>query len=253
MTPSIWIEIIKSVSTLAAVAVGAWIALRLYFRQKEYELLKARYLEGGIDVISGEVEHALGVVSHNWARCVTVVKAYRFEQTHFDLEELSKGFLQLDASNFQRVAHHRVQALVGSPLVWEVFQLAMAYCSNADAKITGEIPDGIRMKLKTQEIGASHEDVAKAAHAELQKLHDGSHRYAALTKELQVLAIQLEGERLSFKRLAKFRERKQVRATLSRLESEFREDFARYCEPPPNPALDTVAQQAGSARSPRAG
>src|SRR5882762_1001234 len=147
MSSSICVEIVKGLFTLAAVVVGAGIGMWAYFRQKEYELVKQRYLEGAIDVVSSELEHALGVVSHNWARCLNIVKAYRDQQGDFDVAELARGFLDLDASKFHRIAHHRLHTLLGTSLVWDVYQLAMAHCSNVNTVITKEIPDTIRVKL----------------------------------------------------------------------------------------------------------
>jgi hypothetical protein len=84
------LEIIKGGFTLAAAGLAAWVALRLYFRQKEYELIKQRYLEGSVDIVSAEVEQALGVLMNNWARCLNIVKAYRDERADFDLQELKR-------------------------------------------------------------------------------------------------------------------------------------------------------------------
>jgi hypothetical protein len=91
------VEIIKGIFTLVPVALGAWIGLRLYFRQKEYELIKQRYLEGAVDIVAAEVEQAFGTFSHNWARCLNIVKAFRDAQNDFDAKELEKGFLDLDS------------------------------------------------------------------------------------------------------------------------------------------------------------
>ena len=71
MLAPITVEIIRGVVTLAAAGLASWVALTLYFRQKEYELIKQRYWEGGVDVVAAAVEQALGVVSHNWARSLT--------------------------------------------------------------------------------------------------------------------------------------------------------------------------------------
>ena len=77
MVSPLCLEIIKGIFILASSVLAPWIALCLYFRQKEYELVKQRYLEGAIDIVAAEVEQALGVVHHNWARCLNIVKAYR--------------------------------------------------------------------------------------------------------------------------------------------------------------------------------
>jgi hypothetical protein len=104
--------LIKGVVTFVSGAGAAWIGVRIYFRQKEYELVKSRYLEGSLDVISSELERGLGTLNHNWARCLNIVKAFRDEKEHFDLKELEKGFLDYDASKFESIAHHRLHNLL---------------------------------------------------------------------------------------------------------------------------------------------
>lgn len=150
MSTDLGLMVINGLFTIAAAALAAWVALLLYFRQKEYELIKQRYLEGAVDIVAAEVEQALGVVAHNWARCVNIVKAYRDETVHFDTNELSEGFLGLDSSKFHRVAQLRIGYLLDSQIVWEAYQSATAFAANANAALTKEMPEAIRLKLTEQ-------------------------------------------------------------------------------------------------------
>ena len=49
------LELIKGIFTLAALGLAAMIGSRTYFRQKDYELAKQRYLEQGLDVVAGDL------------------------------------------------------------------------------------------------------------------------------------------------------------------------------------------------------
>lgn len=227
MVSPVYLEIIKGTFTLAAAGLAAWVALRLYFRQKEYELIKQRYLEGAVDIVAAEVEQALGVVHHNWARCLNIVKAYRDEKTDFDIRELEKGFQVLDSSKFHRVPHHRIGNLTGSQLTWQIYQFAMAFAANANTKITKEIPDTIKLKLTTHRIASEPQTIADAMFKELQKIDEESHKYACLTRELHTLGLMLETERLSFKRIVKFSERNEVKKLLNRLQTDFAYELAQ--------------------------
>lgn len=228
MTTALCLELIKGSFTLAAAGLAAWIALRLYFRQKEYELIKQRYLEGAIDIVAAEVEQALGVVNHNWARCLNVIKSFRDEKTHFSIEELGKGFLDLDSSRFHRVPHQRIGNLMGSQLVWEVYQLAMAFAANSNTVITKEIPEAIRIKLSTDLIDKEPEQMAEEMFSRLQDIDNESHRFASLIRELHTLGLLLESERLSFQKLVKISQRPEVAAISSRLKTEFAADLPQY-------------------------
>ena len=55
------LEYIKALGPLAALFFGPWIAMRVYYRQKEYETTKQGYLEGGLDVIAGQLHATLAL------------------------------------------------------------------------------------------------------------------------------------------------------------------------------------------------
>jgi hypothetical protein len=226
MLSPLYQELIKGAFTLAAAGLAAWIALRLYFRQKEYELIKQRYLEGAVDIIAAEVEQVLGVVSHSWARCLNIVKAFRDEKTDFDLKELEKGFLELDSSRFHRVAHHRIGNLAGTQLIWYIYQLAMAFAGNANTKITKEIPETLRLKLTTNRITREPGEIATAMFNELKQIDNESHKFACLIRELHALGLLLETQRLNFKSISRFPERTEVKNLIKRLQSEFADELA---------------------------
>ena len=99
------------VITIVAAGIGilfaAWLGSLTYFKQKEYELVKERYLEGAIDVVASEIDQTFEVSKHNWARCLNIMKAFRDEKKAFDLKELSIGFRDMELALHQ-IAHHRI-------------------------------------------------------------------------------------------------------------------------------------------------
>jgi hypothetical protein len=226
MLSPLYLELIKGAFILAAAGLAAWIALRLYFRQKEYELIKQRYLEAAVDIVAAEVEQALGVVSHNWTRCLNIVKAFRDEKSDFDVKELEKGFLELDSSRFHRVAHHRIGNLTGSQLIWQIYQLAIAFAGNANTKITKEIPETLRLKLTTNRITSELGDIAAGMFDELKHIDNESHKFACLIRELHALGLMLETQHLNFKSISRFPERAEVKNLLKRLQTEFSDELA---------------------------
>ncbi|WP_142818630.1 hypothetical protein [Rhodoferax sediminis] len=215
------IELLRGAFTLVAVALGSSIALRVYFRQKEYELVKQRYLEGGVDVVAAEIESVLGVVSHNWARCLQVCKSFRDTAENFDIKELERGFLDLDNSKFQQIAHLRISSLLQSQVVWNTFQSAMAYASSANAMITKEMPEAMRLRCTTGRIAVSHGSMADTMLVNLQELHNDGFRYTPLIRELHALSRMLEAEKLKLKAVAQFSTRPEVQHLIERLRTAF--------------------------------
>lgn len=210
---------------MAAAGLGIWIALRLYFRQKEYELIKQRYLEGAVDIVAAEVEQSLGVVQHNWARCLNIVKVFRDEKRDFDIHELEKGFQELDSSKLHRVPQHRIGNLTQSQLIWQVYQLAIAFSANSNTVITKEIPDTIKLKLTSDRIVEETKEIVDSLFKTLKEIDAESHKYACLTRELHALGHMLETERLSFKGIVKLAERVEVKNLLARLKADFADEL----------------------------
>lgn len=232
---SVWCELyqqlIKGVFTLitagGGVFVGAWLGMRAYFRQKEYELVKERYLEGAIDVVASEVEQSLDIFRHNWTRCINILKAFRDEKAAFDPKELSLGFRDFEMS-IHRIPHHRIGDLVGSQVIWDVYQLAISFAANKNSVLTKEIPEIIRLKLSQHIAMAEPEVIVNETFEDLWKIDEASHRFAHLTRVLHELSRLLEKERMTFNHVGEFRNRGEVKTLIVNLESEFARDLAGY-------------------------
>ena len=223
---SICQEVLKGFFTLAAVGLGSGIGFFVYFRQKEYELTKQRYLEQGIDVIAAAVEAAFGVVSHNFARSLQVCRQYRDLGSQFDSAELERGYLPLDSSNFHQTAHYRVSSLLNDQIIWNIYQSSMAHAASANMLIAQEVPDAIRILAKmsadSRDRGADVEKMTK----DLQDSHDGTFKHSTLGRQLHVLALLLEETRLGRRDVATFHKRSEVQAVINSLRETYAEDSA---------------------------
>lgn len=220
MTP-LQIELMKGVFTLVAVALGSVVALYAYFRQKQYELAKQRYLEEGIDAVAAEIEHAMGVVSHNYARALQLCRAFRDYGDKFDAKDLERGFLELDSSNFRQVANHRVSSLLQSQVVWRAFQAVMAYANSANAFISKEIPDAMRLLAIEPSKLSGRKEQSEHMVESLRARHDSGFEHATLMRELHALALLVEAQRLSLKGIAKFSRARETIDLVKRLEAAY--------------------------------
>lgn len=227
-----WDQVSSGAFSVLAVALGvwlgAWFALRGYFRQKEYELVKERYLEGAIDIVASEVDHSLGVEKHNWARCLEILKAFRDEKDVFDKKELSKGFLETHAMDFNRIALHRIERLVGyggAQMIWIVYQTALAEASVNNAFYTKEIPSTIRTKLTTSLIKTEPKEIVEALYEDVESRDEKSHRFADLVSALYHLGALLETEKMTFKQVGEFKNRREVMSILTKFERDFAKDL----------------------------
>jgi len=219
----------KALATLIVALLVAFFGLRTYFRQKEYEIVKQRYLEQSLDILCGDLEAVASAFSHNWARCLQIVKAYRDIPTTLDVSETSRGFVSLDSTCFNRVAHHRLQLLVGSDVFWSVYQLALSRHTSLNSVVTEEIPNAIRAQLMDTSL-ANHKELVEAATDELEPMMKKSDNFAPLSQALYQVSAILERERLNFRKVRRFAKRKDVMRVIADLGSYYAKDIG--CDAP---------------------
>jgi hypothetical protein len=220
-------DFIRGGFTLLSATVGlflaAWLALRGYFRQREYELVRDRYLVGGVDVVAAELDKALQSFRHNHSRCLRLYKLFRDEDEDFNLEELSKGSSPY-AITLPMVAHHRLGDLLSSQLVWNLYQAAAAFVFNSNGQM-GELLETIRLKIDRGRVDVPAKVIFKDAIATLDELDANSQRFAVLTRALHKISQMLEQEKMTFKNATKFSRRPDLKKLLAELEAQLKDEL----------------------------
>ncbi len=196
-------EATKLLGSLGVGVLLAYFGLRLYFRQKEYEIVKQRYLEQSLDVISGELESISSAFNHNWARCLELLKEYRDSPQLLDTAKLARGFLALNGTQFNRAAHHRLQVLTGSQIFWQVYQLALSRHLGLNSVVVNEVPHAIKAQLDGN-TNATSDQLVESAMLELKPMPEESDHFAPLHESLQNISRLLEREQLSFDKVGNF-------------------------------------------------
>ena len=223
-------EITKLLGTLGVGILLAYFGLRLYFRQKEYEIVKQRYLEQSLDVIAGELESLSSTLNHNWARCLVLLKEYRDSPHLFEVQKLQTGFLDLHGTHFNRSAHHRLQVLSGTDVFWRVYQLALSRHLGLNSVAANEIPHAVKAQLDGN-ANASVEQIVEVAMQELKPMPRESDRFAPLHSALVQLSRLLERERLSFDKVETFARKPEVVQIVRDISAHYASDLS---ETPPN-------------------
>ncbi|ASM53901.1 hypothetical protein PNIG_a1803 [Pseudoalteromonas nigrifaciens] len=209
------------------VAVGAArVGIYYFFKQKEYELVKSRYLDGSVDLLLVELENGLNITSHNFTRALNIIKAYRDQEDTFDLTELKKGFIDIDKPQFHLVANHRLQILSGSGIFWSTYQLALSYILHANIMLTNEIIDVIRMKETTDKISENRDNLIEPMMQAVKAQHDEGFKYSKMIHQFQVISDLLERNEMTFKQIEGFRKKKEVIQVIEMLEKDFSKELA---------------------------
>lgn len=220
-----WVKLINEslriVASLLAGLVLAYCGLRIYFRQKEHELVKQRYLDQCLDVVAGELEEITSVLLNNWARSLELVKELRDSPGNFERNHLDQGFLPLRGSNFNHAAHHRLKILIKSQIVWNCYQLALSRHMALNGVAAKEIPHALSEYISGRLPNASSEEIAEASFEQLQPMVNKSNEFVLLQDAIQRIAEHFERSRLSFKDVERFAELDSVRLIVKELEDHY--------------------------------
>ena len=220
-------EAVKALFGAITLVLGAIAALVAFHRQKEYELVKQRYLDEGIDIVAAAFEKGAGVCSHNYARALQVLRLFREDQEKFELKDLDQGFIQLDSSNFNEVAFYRLRIVLGTSIFYDIFQCAMANFESVTSLSTTQVKQAIRrIKLEPDSINVPIDEFANKFAEEIHTQFEGTFKFARASLEINSLGVMFSRLTMSFKQVEQFRERGEVKESLERIRREY-PDIAR--------------------------
>ena len=229
---SCWISTVtewgKLLAPIVAVLIAYFLGAAAYFRQKEYELVRKRYLEEGVDIISEEADKALGVFWRNWSRALSLLKQFRGLGSNVDRKLYSEGWVTLEPSVLATRPNYRLNLLVRDEIFYSVLQLVHAWVENANKVIVEDLCVAIKLRVEGApgiQVKAKDEEINKTYMDRLLTLRNEAQRYYQLIHHLENIAGVLEQERLSFKKLRSFHTYPVVTQGIAELKKAFHDDL----------------------------
>ena len=190
---------------IITVIIGAYVAyvlgLRTYFRQKEYEMVRKRYLEEGIDLIAQEVDRALSIFMYNWNRGLTVIKHFRDVGTKIDPLLYNSGFEHLNISGIFVRPHYKLKLLVNDDVFHKVQQFVHSFVESANKFIIEDLCNTVKLRVDGEKSEVSDKEIVDIYIQKLIKSQEDSQLYYILIQQLESVAGELETQQLSYEQL----------------------------------------------------
>jgi hypothetical protein len=221
-------DIGAGLAPLGAAFVAYLLGLRAYHLQREYELVRRRYLDEGLDAFAADVEHALGVFKNNWQHSLTILKHYREVDRAMRKELLDSGFLDVQMSQFRVRPNYRVGTLVGDRVFWNVQQLLFAFVGTTTAFFKEDLCGAMRHAVNGGELKAPKQEMIAEYVKVCEKHLETGNRYHVLLAEIQAVTAEFEKERLPLAKIQEFKERKAVKESVNRLKQAFADKLEKY-------------------------
>jgi len=254
-------EVCEKIGGPIAFALLAYLLGRMaYFQQKEFELIRKRYLENTLDLFAGHIEHCLSVHRMNWQQSLEVLRVFRDGGEHTPMPQLNKTPIhRVEHSNLHIATAYRLGRLLNREMsFFKLQQLLVAFVEEGAALIAndmlvtiGMVVDGKISPRKIPEIVEGYEKRLKARDEEAKA-------YYRLIAEVEAIVMEFEESRFTLKNLHKFAKRKEVRRAIERTRAALEEiapDAAKEdaeqgekAEPPP-PSCATPPSPTSRAKS----
>jgi hypothetical protein len=226
------LEILIQLATLASALLvvifttlsGLWV----YFRQKEYELVRQRYLEDGLDVLIHHVETALNIFQYNFTHSLLVLKTFRDLGADMPTRLYDTGFQDLDKVTMVPTRNYLLEQLIGDNICYKIHQLMMVFVHDANNFFMNDLCSMLRIKINGgKEIGvkATREEIVEIYMKHCVEYEKKAHRFWILLGNLQNIAFAFEKEKFTFKKIGSFRNNASVQESISVLKEQFAADI----------------------------
>jgi hypothetical protein len=208
------------------------IAAMAYFRRKEYETVRQRYLDGSLDKIIKQVEYGLNIFEYNWAHSIHLLRTFRDIGPDTPPELYTHGFAEFDERvSLETPSHYLLFELIGDRVFSHVHQLLTAFLHEADNFFKYDLFSAIKVSIEGSKDGstiASRDEIFTTYLDEAAKKRKECEPYYRLLSTLQSLISVLIRKQYRFKSLNKFRHEPVVIGAIYNLKEAFKEDLSKY-------------------------
>lgn len=204
-------SLIISISKFGASAIlaiaAAVLAYWRYRKEKEYDLVRKRYLEDGLDLLIQSIESTMGVYHQNrtWAyHCLETSS----EDQVIDIYE-QVALLPLDPSILSTTPIYRVNILINDKeVLFKTLPRFYVFLRNAYISCQSALELGRSLRDET---GSKVDRSRITQREELSQIHEQFTQYHRFLFQLQELAKILEKEKFTFRKIGRFYKRPRVR------------------------------------------
>jgi len=219
-------EIILTVSTsLLSIGIAAKLAISQYFKQREYELVLKRYLEGSVDLLAATLDEQFQNYKYNWSRAYVILKQFRDLKGNFDINKVDTNLREIECSKFNLVAQYRLDVIVGSQDLWAAYQLAFAFLQSANAFIADDFLAMLKIIDGKDIPDDKRKETVDSVAKKLNEQDDEYNKYVVILKYFHDIASLLEDKKLTFKTVKNLKRNSVVLQINSEIEETYKSEL----------------------------
>lgn len=212
---------VKDLTPFLAAFIAFILGLKAFYIHKEYDVVRKRYLEDGLDLLTEDIEHALMIFKKNWSHSLKIIRQFKNSRSDMRVELLEVGFLDYDMSKFRISPNYRVNTLLGDDVIWKLQQHLVVIVMEADEFMREEVCGVIRHILSGKQVGKPIDQIIETMFQECVKLWDRGAKYHILVAEIQRLSEEYERKKFTMKGIHNFKHTQFSKEYVSNLKKVF--------------------------------
>jgi len=183
--------IINSVITFLAALLVYWLGLKAYYKQKEYENVRSRYLDNGVEIVISQVDYALGVFRHNWMLMLRTLRQYRELESQVSINDFLAQFREIEQNKFQLAPIYKIKPILNDDVLWIAYQSVFSFVGTTNDKIKADFAGVLREILEHPE-KADKEGFLKEAENFSKDINEEAQKYYVIISVLHEISEILE-------------------------------------------------------------
>lgn len=217
-------EMLDALVPFGAALLAYWLGSRAYFRQKEFELVRSRYLEEGVDRVAAQIEEALSSITHYFTHAIEVLRAFRDVGADRAVQVCGRP-RRPEPGTLELVAVNRLQDLVQDDIFWSVRQLLYSTVQEYHSLVAEDMFPAIQAVADGGDLRVSKEEFLKVYEKKVINGYLEGNRFPLLLSCLHEIASVLQSRRLTLKSVRDFHKEAVVARTAKKLRAEFGPDL----------------------------
>lgn len=226
---SVIMEFLKLITPFLVVLLAYWLGSRTYVRQKEYELVRARYLDNGIDKVAARVQEAINIDAHNASCGFRLIKLFRDVDAR-RAQTLCSSLKSLPADFLEDVAVIRLKELIQDETLLNVWALLYTTIQENHAYLRDDACGAIKALAGGGTMKVSRDQMVQGLENHLIDQHRNAARFCQLLTSLHSIALSFAEEKPTFRTVREFHKKGAVGKESESLKEEFAEELAQSDE-----------------------
>lgn len=226
---------------LLAALLVYWLGLKAYYKQKEYENVRSRYLENGVETVISQIDYVLGVLRHNWMMMLRTTRQYRELESQVSVNDFLEQFREVKQDKFQLAPIYKTKPLLNDDVLWRAYQSVFSFVGTTNDKIKADFI-GVLSELLEHPEKANKAGFLKEAERFALRIDRDAKKFYQIIGCLHQIAETLEKGKYTVKKVYELHKTKEYVEIVSELNKLF------PVEEPPNKPLQATPESGAPER-----